>query len=97
MWQSRVSVEIREFFMSNTLVCACFQITQLVEDVQRLQASNAKLRESTAGQMQKLEEQLNQKNIVFQKLVCGICVFDTHLFVKGADMKILFEGGRLKV
>ncbi|XP_072044688.1 protein CASP-like isoform X2 [Amphiura filiformis] len=44
------------------------EISQLVDDVQRLQASNAKLRESTAGQVQKLEEQLNQNNTAYHKL-----------------------------
>jgi len=40
----------------------CFlQISQLVEDVQRLQASITKLQETSAGQIARLEEQLDHK------------------------------------
>ena len=38
-----------------------FQISQLVEDVQRLQASITKLQETSAGQIARLEEQLDHK------------------------------------
>ena len=42
--------------------CLCFlQISQLVEDVQRLQASITKLQETSAGQIARLEEQLDHK------------------------------------
>ncbi|XP_033627656.1 homeobox protein cut-like 2 isoform X2 [Asterias rubens] len=44
------------------------EISQLVEDVQRLQAANAKLRDSSANQIQKLEEQLGLKTAALQKL-----------------------------
>jgi homeobox protein cut-like len=37
------------------------QISQLVEDVQRLQASITKLQETSAGQIARLEEQLDHK------------------------------------
>lgn len=38
------------------------EIAQLVEDVQRLQASLTKLRENSASQISQLEQQLNAKN-----------------------------------
>lgn len=38
------------------------EIAQLVEDVQRLQASLTKLRENSATQISQLEQQLNTKN-----------------------------------
>ncbi|XP_022109688.1 homeobox protein cut-like 1 isoform X1 [Acanthaster planci] len=44
------------------------EITQLVEDVQRLQAANTKMREGSTNQIQKLEEQVSQKNAAIQKL-----------------------------
>ncbi|KAK3082711.1 hypothetical protein FSP39_003291 [Pinctada imbricata] len=44
------------------------EISQLVEDVQRLQASLNKLRESTSSQVSKLEEELASKNQAFKKL-----------------------------
>lgn len=44
------------------------EISQLVEDVQRLQASLNKLRESTASQVLKLEEELSEKNKAFKIL-----------------------------
>ncbi|KAK7506056.1 hypothetical protein BaRGS_00002778 [Batillaria attramentaria] len=44
------------------------QVAQLVEDVQRLQASLNKLRESTAAQVAKLEEELAAKNKAFRVL-----------------------------
>jgi homeobox protein cut-like len=42
-------------------VCFWLQISQLVEDVQRLQTSIAKLQETSAGQIARLEEQLEHK------------------------------------
>ncbi|XP_071094462.1 protein CASP-like isoform X4 [Haliotis cracherodii] len=44
------------------------EIAQLVEDVQRLQASLTKLRESAASQVSRLEEELNTKNKAFRLL-----------------------------
>ncbi|RUS79188.1 hypothetical protein EGW08_013046, partial [Elysia chlorotica] len=44
------------------------EIAQLVEDVQRLQASLSKLRESTAAQVSRLEEELSSKNQAFRRL-----------------------------
>ncbi|XP_069135409.1 homeobox protein cut-like 1 isoform X2 [Argopecten irradians] len=44
------------------------EISQLVDDVQRLQASLNKLRESSANQVSKLEEELTQKNEAFRVL-----------------------------
>lgn len=38
------------------------EIAQLVEDVQRLQASLTKLRENSASQISQLEQQLSAKN-----------------------------------
>lgn len=38
------------------------EIAQLVEDVQRLQASLSKLRENSASQISQLEQQLSAKN-----------------------------------
>ncbi|KAH9524243.1 Protein CASP, partial [Bulinus truncatus] len=43
-------------------------IAQLVEDVQRLQASLNKLRESTSEQVARLEEELSCKNMAFRAL-----------------------------
>lgn len=44
------------------------EIAQLVEDVQKLQASSVKLRESTSQQVVKLEEELALKNQALRKL-----------------------------
>ncbi|XP_052220962.1 homeobox protein cut-like 1 isoform X2 [Dreissena polymorpha] len=44
------------------------EITQLVEDVQRLQASLQKLRENTSQQVSRLEEELASKNKAFKIL-----------------------------
>ncbi|XP_041349034.1 homeobox protein cut-like 1 isoform X2 [Gigantopelta aegis] len=44
------------------------EISQLVEDVQRLQASLSKLRESTTIQISKLEEEISSKNTAFRLL-----------------------------
>ncbi|XP_078535501.1 homeobox protein cut-like 1 isoform X1 [Lissotriton helveticus] len=44
------------------------EIAQLVEDVQRLQASLTKLRESSASQISQLEQQLNSKNGTLKQL-----------------------------
>ncbi|GAB1602343.1 protein CASP-like [Argonauta hians] len=44
------------------------EISQLVEDVQRLQASQAKLRETTQVQINRLEEELGLKNKAHQEL-----------------------------
>ena len=44
------------------------QISQLVEDVQRLQATVNKLRDSGASQLAKLEEELAAKNRAFRIL-----------------------------
>ncbi|XP_038054722.1 homeobox protein cut-like 1 [Patiria miniata] len=44
------------------------EISQLVEDVQRLQATNTKLRDGSTSQIHKLEEQVSQKNATIQKL-----------------------------
>ncbi|XP_011671722.2 homeobox protein cut-like 1 [Strongylocentrotus purpuratus] len=44
------------------------EISQLVDDVQRLQASSNKLRDSTAARIQKLEEELATRNNAFKKL-----------------------------
>ncbi|XP_059177157.1 homeobox protein cut-like 1 isoform X2 [Physella acuta] len=44
------------------------EIAQLVEDVQRLQASLNKLRESTSAQVARLEEELTTKNLAFRAL-----------------------------
>ncbi|XP_041456465.1 homeobox protein cut-like 1 isoform X1 [Lytechinus variegatus] len=44
------------------------EISQLVDDVQRLQASSNKLRETTAARIQKLEEELTARNTAFKKL-----------------------------
>ncbi|KAJ1184661.1 hypothetical protein NDU88_001464 [Pleurodeles waltl] len=44
------------------------EIAQLVEDVQRLQASLSKLRESSASQISQLEQQLNTKNGTLKQL-----------------------------
>ncbi|BFZ04767.1 hypothetical protein BsWGS_07805 [Bradybaena similaris] len=44
------------------------EIAQLVEDVQRLQASLSKLRETTSAQVAKLEEELTTKNLAFRVL-----------------------------
>ncbi|XP_077995438.1 protein CASP-like [Glandiceps talaboti] len=44
------------------------EISQLVDDIQRLQATNAKLRDSTSSQVTKLEEQLAQKSTAFKRL-----------------------------
>ena len=44
------------------------EIAQLVEDVQKLQASSGKLRESTSLQVAKLEEELVSKNQALRKL-----------------------------
>lgn len=49
--------------------CCCLQISQLVEEVQKLQTSNNKLRESVMEKTQRLEEQLQAKTTAFQKLV----------------------------
>lgn len=38
------------------------EVLQLVEDVQRLQASLSKLRETSANQISQLEQQLSTKN-----------------------------------
>lgn len=44
------------------------EIAQLVEDVQRLQASLTKLRENSASQISQLEQQLNAKNSTLKQL-----------------------------
>lgn len=44
------------------------EIAQLVEDVQRLQASLTKLRENSATQISQLEQQLNTKNSTLKQL-----------------------------
>ncbi|KAM4820600.1 homeobox protein cut-like 1 isoform 3-T3 [Thomomys bottae] len=44
------------------------EIAQLVEDVQRLQASLGKLRETSAGQIAQLEQQLSAKNSALKQL-----------------------------
>ncbi|XP_055861465.1 homeobox protein cut-like 1 isoform X2 [Biomphalaria glabrata] len=44
------------------------EIAQLVEDVQRLQASLNKLRESTSEQVERLEKELSSKNMAFRAL-----------------------------
>ncbi|XP_071946426.1 protein CASP-like isoform X3 [Antedon mediterranea] len=44
------------------------EISQLVEDVHRLQAANAKLREQSTSQISKLEEQLTASTSAFKKL-----------------------------
>ncbi|XP_039612516.1 cut-like homeobox 1b isoform X2 [Polypterus senegalus] len=44
------------------------EITQLVEDVQRLQANLSTLRESSASQISQLEQQLNTKNSTLKQL-----------------------------
>ncbi|KAM4700303.1 homeobox protein cut-like 1 isoform 1-T1 [Discoglossus pictus] len=44
------------------------EIAQLVEDVQRLQASLTKLRENSASQISQLEQQLNTKNSTLKQL-----------------------------
>uniref|UniRef100_A0A4W3IBE4 Protein CASP n=1 Tax=Callorhinchus milii TaxID=7868 RepID=A0A4W3IBE4_CALMI len=44
------------------------EIVQLVEDVQRLQANLTKLRESSAGQVSQLEQQLSVKNSTLKQL-----------------------------
>ncbi|XP_070572083.1 protein CASP-like isoform X2 [Ptychodera flava] len=44
------------------------EISQLVDDLQRLQASNAKLRDTTSQQVTKLEEQLAHKATALKKL-----------------------------
>ncbi|XP_033111582.1 homeobox protein cut-like 1 isoform X1 [Anneissia japonica] len=44
------------------------EISQLVEDVQRLQATNAKLRDTSSSQLSKLEEQLSARDTAFRKL-----------------------------
>nr|XP_033777490.1 protein CASP isoform X5 [Geotrypetes seraphini] len=44
------------------------EITQLVEDVQRLQASLTKLRENSASQISHLEQQLTTKNTTLKQL-----------------------------
>ncbi|XP_068126364.1 protein CASP isoform X4 [Hyperolius riggenbachi] len=44
------------------------EIAQLVEDVQRLQASLTKLRENSASQISQLEQQLNTKNNTLKQL-----------------------------
>uniref|UniRef100_A0A0L8GLG5 Protein CASP n=1 Tax=Octopus bimaculoides TaxID=37653 RepID=A0A0L8GLG5_OCTBM len=44
------------------------EISQLVDDVQRLQMSQTKLRESTTARINQLEEELNQKNTAYQEL-----------------------------
>ncbi|KAG5837655.1 hypothetical protein ANANG_G00241750 [Anguilla anguilla] len=44
------------------------EIVQLVEDVQRLQASLSKLRENSANQITQLEQQLNSKNSTLKEL-----------------------------
>ncbi|XP_075450450.1 protein CASP isoform X4 [Ascaphus truei] len=44
------------------------EIAQLVEDVQRLQASLTKLRENSATQISQLEKQLNSKNSTLKQL-----------------------------
>ncbi|CAG5118754.1 unnamed protein product, partial [Candidula unifasciata] len=44
------------------------EIAQLVEDVQRLQASLSKLRETTSAQVARLEEELTAKNLAFRAL-----------------------------
>ncbi|CAL1537355.1 unnamed protein product [Lymnaea stagnalis] len=44
------------------------EIAQLVEDVQRLQASLSKLRESSSAQVARLEEELSIKNMAFRAL-----------------------------
>ncbi|KAG7483815.1 hypothetical protein MATL_G00042280 [Megalops atlanticus] len=44
------------------------EIVQLVEDVQRLQASLSKLRENSASQITQLEQQLSSKNSTLKQL-----------------------------
>ncbi|XP_071496876.1 homeobox protein cut-like 1 [Diadema antillarum] len=44
------------------------EISQLVDEVQKLQASNNKLRESTASRLHKLEEELAAKNNALKKM-----------------------------
>ena len=48
--------------------CVCVQISQLVEDVQKLQASLNKLRDTSATQIARLEEELAHKSRAFAKL-----------------------------
>lgn len=45
-----------------TMITSHPQISQLVEDVQRLQTSVKQLRDSTSTQVAKLEEELSEKN-----------------------------------
>nr|XP_006812773.1 PREDICTED: protein CASP isoform X1 [Saccoglossus kowalevskii] len=44
------------------------EVSQLVDDVQRLQAANTKLRDSSSTQIAKLEEQISQKALALKNL-----------------------------
>ncbi|GFO29668.1 homeobox protein cut-like 1 [Plakobranchus ocellatus] len=64
------------------------EIAQLVEDVQRLQASLAKLRESTSAQVAKLEEELSSKNQAFRILEEKLQTQDDYEEVK-RELRVL--------
>lgn len=58
------------------------EVVQLVEDVQKLQASLGKLRESTAAQVAKLEEELSRKNKALALLEEKLCSQDDYEEIK---------------
>ncbi|ELK06892.1 Homeobox protein cut-like 1 [Pteropus alecto] len=61
------------------------EIAQLVEDVQRLQASLTKLRENSASQISQLEQQLSAKNSTLKQLV------ETPIFSARPPMVLLYH------
>lgn len=56
------------------------EIAQLVEDVQRLQASLTKLRENSASQISQLEQQLSAKNSTLKVRALAGCGMHTHTY-----------------
>lgn len=61
------------------------EIAQLVEDVQRLQASLTKLRENSASQISQLEQQLSAKNSTLKvRALAGGGVLDARTHTPSA-------------
>ena len=68
---TQVSLQLKLFlffFFTQKYKILGLQISQLVEDVQKLQASFNKLRESSSTQIAHLEEELANKNKSFSAL-----------------------------
>ena len=78
-------------FIIKILASVC-QISQLVDDVQRLQASSNKLRESTSSRIQKLEEELAAKNSALKKLVRQPSFYPFTLPRPGVAGGMMFSG-----